>query len=169
MGAGVAANMRPELCELFYHWAMSLETQIPEELKTAMKAKDKVRVGTLRTILSGIKYLKAEGRHDEVTDDDVITIINREVKKRRDSIEMYESNNRPELAENEKAEVAILMEYLPAQLTEDEIRAIITETIAEVGAASPADKGKLMGALMPKVKGKADGKLVNTLVTELLA
>lgn len=148
---------------------MSLEAQIPEELKTAMKAKDKVRVNTLRAILSGIKYLKAEGGHDEVTDDEVITIINREVKKRRDSIEMYESNNRPELAENEKAEVAILMEYLPAQLTEDEIRAIITETIAEVGAAGPSDKGKLMGALMPKVKGKADGKLVNTLVTELLA
>lgn len=148
---------------------MSLETQIPEELKTAMKAKDKVRVNTLRAILSGIKYLRAEGGHDEISDDDVITIINREVKKRRDSIEMYESNNRPELAENEKAEVAILMEYLPAQLTEDEIRAIITETIAEVGAAGPSDKGKLMGALMPKVKGKADGKLVNTLVTELLA
>lgn len=148
---------------------MSLETQIPEELKTAMKAKDKVRVNTLRAILSGIKYLKAEGGHDEVTDDDVITIINREVKKRRDSIEMYESNNRPELAENEQAEVAILLEYLPAQLTEDEIRAIITDTIAEVGATGPSDKGKLMGTLMPKVKGKADGKLVNTLVTELLA
>lgn len=148
---------------------MSLETQIPEELKTAMKAKDKVRVNTLRAILSGIKYLRAEGGHDTVTDEDVLTIINREVKKRRDSIEMYESNNRPELAENEKAEVAILMEYLPAQLTEDEIRAIITETIAEVGAAGPSDKGKLMGALMPKVKGKADGKLVNTLVTELLS
>lgn len=148
---------------------MSLETQIPEELKTAMKAKDKVRVNTLRAILSGIKYLRAEGGHDEITDDDVITIINREVKKRRDSIEMYESNNRPELAENEKAEVAILMEYLPAQLTDDEIRVIITETIAEVGASGPGDKGKLMGALMPKVKGKADGKLVNTLVTELLA
>lgn len=148
---------------------MSLETQIPEELKTAMKAKDKVRVNTLRAILSGIKYLRAEGGHDEISDDDVITIINREVKKRRDSIEMYESNNRPELAENEKAEVAILMEYLPAQLTDDEIRVIITETIAEVGASGPGDKGKLMGALMPKVKGKADGKLVNTLVTELLA
>lgn len=99
----------------------------------------------------------------------MITIINREVKKRRDSIEMYEANNRPELADNEKAEVAILMEYLPAQLSEDEIRAIITDTIAEVGATSPSDKGKLMGALMPKVKGKADGKVVNTLVTELLA
>lgn len=148
---------------------MSLETQIPEELKTAMKAKDKVRVNTLRAILSGIKYLKAEGGHDDVTDDDVITIINREVKKRRDSIEMYEANNRPELAENEQAEVAILLEYLPAQLTEDEIRAIITDTIAEVGATGPSDKGKLMGTLMPKVKGKADGKLVNTLVTELLA
>lgn len=148
---------------------MSLETQIPEELKTAMKAKDKVRVNTLRAVLSGIKYLRAEGGHDEISDDDVITIINREVKKRRDSIEMYEANNRPELADNEKAEVAILMEYLPAQLSEDEIRAIITDTIAEVGATSPSDKGKLMGALMPKVKGKADGKVVNTLVTELLA
>ena len=148
---------------------ISLETQIPEELKTAMKAKDKVRVNTLRAVLSGIKYLRAEGGHDEISDDDVITIINREVKKRRDSIEMYEANNRPELADNEKAEVAILMEYLPAQLSEDEIRAIITDTIAEVGATSPSDKGKLMGALMPKVKGKADGKVVNTLVTELLA
>ncbi|WP_336249665.1 GatB/YqeY domain-containing protein [Stomatohabitans albus] len=148
---------------------MSLETQIPEDLKTAMKAKDKVRVNTLRAVLSGIKYLRAEGGHDEISDDDVIGIVNREVKKRRDSIEMYESNGRPELAENEQAEVAILMEYLPAQLTEEEIRQIVTDTIAEVGATSPADKGKLMGALMPKVKGKADGKAVNTLVSELLS
>lgn len=148
---------------------MALEQQIPEDLKTAMKAKDKVKMTALRAILSGIKYLKAEGGHDEVSDDEVITIINREAKKRRDAIEMYTQHDRPELAEQEQAELDILLTYLPAQLSEDEIRAIITETIAEVGASGPSDKGKLMGALMPKVKGKVDGKAVNALVSELLA
>lgn len=149
---------------------MSLATQIQTDLTTAMKARDKVRTTTLRSVLAGIKNLRAEGgRADaEVSDAEVIDIISREAKKRRESIQTYSDNNRPELAEAEQAELDVLTGYLPEQMDEAQIRAVVEETIAEVGAQGPGDLGKVMGALMPKVKGKADGKLVNTVVRQSL-
>jgi uncharacterized protein YqeY len=98
----------------------------------------------------------------------VLAIIGREAKKRRESIETYTANDRPELAAAEQAELDVLSTYLPAQMDEEEIRAVVTQTVAEVGAEGPGDLGKVMGALMPKVKGKADGKQVNTIVRETL-
>jgi uncharacterized protein YqeY len=149
---------------------MSLAAQIQTDLTTAMKARDKVRTTTLRSVLAGIKNLRAEGgRADKpVTDEEVLAIIGREAKKRRESIETYTANDRPELAAAEQAELDVLSTYLPAQMDEEEIRAVVTQTVAEVGAEGPGDLGKVMGALMPKVKGKADGKQVNTIVRETL-
>lgn len=149
---------------------MSLADQIQTDLTTAMKARDKVRMTTLRSVLAGIKNVKAEaGRANAaLTDAEVTDIISREAKKRRESIETYATNDRPELAAAEQAELDILTEYLPAQMDEAAIRAVVTETVAEVGASGPGDLGKVMGALMPKVKGKADGKLVNTVVRAIL-
>ncbi|CAN5149816.1 GatB/YqeY domain-containing protein [soil metagenome] len=149
---------------------MSLAAQIQTDLTTAMKAREKVRTTTLRSVLAGIKNLRVEGgRTDsEVSDAEVIDIISREAKKRRESIETYTSAGRDELAATEQEELDILVAYLPEQLDEAAIRTIVTETVAEVGAEGPGDLGKVMGALMPKVKGKADGKLVNTIVREVL-
>ena len=149
---------------------MSLAARIQTDLTTAMKAREKVRTTTLRSVLAGIKNLNAEpGRGgSEVSDAEVIDIISREAKKRRESIQTYTDNDRPELAEVEQAELDVLVTYLPAQLDEPEIRDIVTQTVAEVGAQGPGDLGKVMGALMPKLKGKADGKLVNAVVREVL-
>lgn len=149
---------------------MSLAAQIQTDLTTAMKAREKVRTTTLRSVLAGIKNLNAEaGRGGgEVTDAEVIDIISREAKKRRESIETYTEHDRPELADAEQAELDILVAYLPEQLDEDQIRAVVTETVSDVGAQGPGDLGRVMGALMPKVKGKADGKLVNRIVREVL-
>jgi uncharacterized protein len=149
---------------------MSLAQQIQTDLTTAMKAREKVRTTTLRSVLAGIKNLRAEGgRADaEVTDAEVVDIIAKEAKKRRESIQTYADNGRPELAAAEQEELDVLVDYLPAQMDEAGIRAVVEETVAEVGAQGPGDLGKVMGALMPKVKGKADGKLVNTVVRDVL-
>lgn len=149
---------------------MSLADQIQTDLTTAMKARDKVRTQTLRSVLAGIKNLKAEGgRADKpVSDEEVVAIIAKEAKKRRESVDTYTTNGRPELAEAEQAELDVLGAYLPEQMGADEVRAVVAETVAEVGASGPGDLGKVMGALMPKVKGKADGKLVNQIVREQL-
>ena len=148
---------------------MGLADTIQSDLKDAMKARDKVRTGTLRIVLAGIKNLRAEPGHgDDVSDPEVIDIMSREAKKRRESIVTYTDAGREELAATEQSELDVLTDYLPQQMGEEEIRAVVSETIEQVGASGPADLGKVMGALMPKVKGKADGKLVNTIVRELL-
>ncbi|HUG84175.1 MAG TPA: GatB/YqeY domain-containing protein [Euzebya sp.] len=149
---------------------MSLADQIQTDLTTAMKARDKVRTTTLRSVLAGIKNLRAEaGRGDrDIADAEVVDIISREAKKRRESIQTYADNDRPELAEAEQAELDVLTRYLPEQMDEAAIRAVVDQTVSEVGATGPGDLGKVMGALMPKVKGKADGKLVNTIVRQAL-
>lgn len=149
---------------------MSLAAQIQTDLTTAMKAREKVRTTTLRSVLAGIKNLKVEsGRGDaEVSDAEVIDIISREAKKRRESIQTYTDNDRPELAQAEQAELDVLAQYLPQQMDEAQICAVVDQTVSEVGAQGPGDLGKVMGALMPKVKGKADGRLVNTIVRQAL-
>ncbi|MGI9016826.1 MAG: GatB/YqeY domain-containing protein [Euzebya sp.] len=148
---------------------MSLAEQIPNDLTAAMKARDKVRTATLRIVLAGIKNLRAEPGHGgDVTDQEVSDIIAREAKKRRESIVTYTDAGRDELAATEQAELLVLTAYLPQQMDEEQIRALVQEAVAEVGASGPQDLGKVMSALMPKVKGKADGRLVNTLVRSAL-
>lgn len=151
---------------------MSLYQKLEEDIKTAMKARDSERLTALRGLKSDIKYkmIDAPGGIEAGMDDaGVIAILSTAAKKRKESIEQYKAAGRQELADKESFELAIIQEYLPAQMPEAQLREIIAASIAEAGATSPADAGKVMKVLMPKVKGLADGKLVNQLVSELLA
>ena len=146
---------------------MSLKERMQTELKEAMKAHDEIKVSTLRLLNSAIKNKEIDERKP-LDDEGLLAILSTAAKQRRESIEQYEKGGRQDLADKEKAELAIIQGYLPQQLSKDEVAAVIKETIAETGAAGAKDMGKVMKALMPKVKGKADGKLVNELVKELL-
>lgn len=146
---------------------MSLNNQLNEDMKQAMKDKDKFRLSVIRMIRSSIKNSEIDLKR-QLDDQEVIDIVNREMKQRRDSLQEFEKAGRQDLADTVKAEIVIISEYLPKQLSEDEIKQIVQDTIAEVGASSKSDMGKVMGALMPKVKGRADGKLVNQWVQQLL-
>lgn len=137
------------------------------DMKAAMKSKDKLKVDTIRMANAAIKNAEINGKK-ELSDGEVLDIVAREIKMRRDSLEEYKKANRPDDVATIEREISILMEYMPQQLTEIELRSIIQETIQNTGAQGPKDMGKVMGALMPKVKGKADGKLVSDLVKELL-
>ena len=148
---------------------MSLKEQLTEDMKTAMKAKaeGKQRLAVIRMVRSAIRQAEIDGK-TELDDAGVVSIISKEVKSRRDSIEEFRKGGREDLVEQNEAEIAVLMPYLPKQLSEDEIRELVQAAVAQTGASSPKDMGKVMGALMPKVKGRADGKLVNTIVREAL-
>ncbi len=146
---------------------MSLKQRIMEDMKEAMKAKDTARVSTLRLLLSEIKNKEIDKR-GELSDDEVLAVIQKAVKQRRESIEQYKKAGREDLAEKESKELEILESYLPQPLTEEELEAIIDEAIKEVGATSPRDMGKVMKVVMPKVRGRADGKVVNQKVREKL-
>lgn len=146
---------------------MSLKEKIAEDLKEAMRGKDILRVNTLRMIIAAIKNYEVE-KMKQASDDDVMVVLTKEAKRRKEAIEEYEKYGRSDLAEKEKRELEIIESYLPKQLTEEEIREIVMKTIEEVGATSIRDLGKVMGAVMPKLKGKADGKLVNNIVREML-
>jgi hypothetical protein len=148
---------------------MMLADQIQSDLKTAMKARDTQAVAALRMVLARIKETKVSAGHgDEVTDDEVQTLIGREAKRRTEAARAFSDAGRDELAAKEEAELAILQRYLPQQMSDDELAAVIDETIAATGASSAGDFGKVMGAVMPKVKGRADGTRVNALVRERL-
>jgi len=147
---------------------MSLSEQITVDMKQAMRDKDKFKLSVIRMVLSAIKYAEIEKR-TALSDEQVLDVLTREVKQRRDSLTEFEKAGRTDLVETVQAEIKILMEYLPQQLTEQELKAIINEAITSVGAVGKADMGKVMSAVMPKVKGRADGKLINQLVQELLA
>lgn len=146
---------------------MSLQEKLNTDLKTAMRARDEVRMLVLRSLLSAMNYAEI-AKQKKLDDSGVIEVISREIKQRRESIEAYEKGNRPDLVVKEKAEMAILQEYMPAQMGRDEITALAQKVIEEVGAKAVGDKGKVMQKLMPQVKGKADGGEVNSIVTELL-
>ncbi len=147
---------------------MSLKEQLNADMKEAMKAKQSERLGTIRQLRSAIKNKEIDlGK--ELDDDAVIAVIGTQVKQRREAAQMYRDNQRPELADKEEAELAVLQAYLPAQLGEAEIRQIVTEVVAEVGASSLKDMGKVMPQVMARTKGAAEGKLVNQLVRELLS
>jgi len=146
---------------------MTLAERLNEDMKQAMKAQDKFRLSTIRMVRASVKNQEIDLRRP-LDDNEVLDILSREVKQRKDSLQEFQKAGRDDLAQNLIAEIDIIAQYLPQQLTEEEIKAIVKQTIQETGASSKADMGKLMGALMPKVKGRADGKLVNQYVQQLL-
>jgi hypothetical protein len=146
---------------------VSIKEKLRADLVTAMKARDELKVSTLRLVSSSIKNREIDERK-ELDDEGVLAVLTTAAKQRRESIDQYEKGGRQDLADKEKAELDIIQEYLPQQLSKEEVAAFIKEAIAETGAAGAKDMGKVMKALMPKVKGKADGKLVNELVKEIL-
>jgi hypothetical protein len=149
---------------------MSLKDKIQEDLKQAMLAKEEQKLSTIRMLKSAIQYFEIQkgGAGYEATDEDVIEIVGREIKKRRESIEMFEKGGRQELADKEKSELELLQTYLPEQLSEEDVRSLVEEAVAQTGATTMQDMGKVMGALMPKTKGKADGQMVSQIVREKL-
>ena len=149
---------------------MSLEQKIMGELKTAMLAKDEKALRSLRAIKAAILLAKtSEGAGGELKEDDEIKMLQKLVKQRKDSLEIYEQQNRIDLAQKEKEEIEIIEKFLPKQLSADELRSEVAAIISEVGASSPADMGKVMGAATKKLAGKADGKTISALVKELLS
>lgn len=147
---------------------MSLKEQIQNDLTQAMKAQEEIKLSTLRMLKAEIMKYEVSGADKEATDEVVTSLIQKQVKQRKDSEEQFRKGDRIEMADKEAEEAKILQAYLPEQMGEDEIRTIVKEGIASSGAAGKADMGKVMGAIMPKLKGKADGKLVNQIVMELL-
>ena len=136
-------------------------------MKQAMKNKEKQRLSVIRMVKSSLQNESIKlGK--ELTEDEALTVLNRELKQRKDSLHEFEKANREDLAEKVREEIVIVKDYLPAQLSEEEVEQIVKETIAEVGATSKADMGKVMGAIMPKVKGKTDGAVVNRFVQKYL-
>ncbi len=146
---------------------MSLLDRLSNDMKLAMKAQDKTRLSVIRMVLSAVKYVEIE-KKASLTDDQVLDVLAREVKQRKDSLAEFERGNRKDLVAKVKEELAILADYLPEQLSEEAVREVITAVIKEVGATGKADMGRVMGAVMPQLKGRADGKLINTIVQELL-
>ncbi|UCD17038.1 MAG: GatB/YqeY domain-containing protein [Candidatus Zixiibacteriota bacterium] len=147
---------------------MSLLAKIDKDLITALKTGDKFKVTLLRGLKSDIKYRQIEKGADP-TDSDINEVLGGAAKRRRDSIEQFQAGNRLDLVEKETAELKIIEEYLPEQLSEEKLGQLINAAIAETGADSPTKLGLVMKHLMPDIKGKADGKLVNRLVREMLA
>lgn len=144
-----------------------LKDKLQEDLKVALRKGDKLRLSTIRAVISAAKYAEIDkGKPPE--DPDLLGIIAKEAKQRRESIDAFRKGNRQDLVDKEEAELAILTEYLPQQMTREEIVALATKVIGETGAKGPTDKGKVMGKLMPQVKGRAEGQLVNNVVSELL-
>ncbi|MBI2031323.1 MAG: GatB/YqeY domain-containing protein [Candidatus Levybacteria bacterium] len=147
------------------------KTDLQEELKKSMLAKDETRVSVLRLLLSAINYYEINkgGAGYEATDEDVLSVIQKEAKQRRDSIEEFKKGGRQDLVDKEAKELEILNTYLPEQMDEEEIKKLVENVISQTSAKTIADMGKLMGALMPKIKGKADGNLVSKIVRKKLS
>lgn len=149
---------------------MSLEQKIMGDLKAAMLAKDEAALRSLRAIKAAILLAKtAEGGTGEIAEEEEIKLLQKMVKQRKDSLEIFTQQNRPELAKKEEEEIAVIEKFLPKQLSADEIKAELEKIIAATGASSPADMGKVMGAATKQLAGKADGKTISALVKELLA
>jgi len=143
--------------------SVSLKTQITEDMKTAMRARETARLGAIRLLLAALKQREVDERI-ELTDADVLSIIDKMLKQRRDSISQYKAAKRQDLVDVEEFEVSVLQTYMPQQLGEDEIKAAIAEAIAEAGAAGPRDMGKVMGVIKPRLAGKADMGKVSGLI-----
>jgi uncharacterized protein YqeY len=149
---------------------MSLEQTIMNDLKTAMLAKDEKSLRSLRAIKAAILLAKtSEGASGELKQEDEIKLLQKLVKQRKDSLEIYRQQNRADLAQKEQEEIEVIEKFLPKQLSAEELKAIIAKIIGDVGASSPADMGKVMGTATRQLAGKADGKTISALVKELLA
>ena len=146
---------------------MSLMELLTADMKAAMKQGEKARLSVIRLVRGAVRQAEIDGKKT-LNDDEIINVIAKEVKMRRDSIEEFERGKRADLVEKTKAEIDILTSYLPAQLSPDEVKQIAEKAVAEVGAATAKDMGKVMRVLMPRIKGRADGKLVNEIVRSLL-
>jgi uncharacterized protein YqeY len=147
---------------------MALKDQLDADLKDAMRAKEQLRLDTIRGLKSAIKYREIEIMKT-LDDAGVLGVVATEIKRRRDSVEQYRAGNRQDLVDKEEAEIALLQAYLPAQLGEGELRAKVDEVIARTGAKGPKDMGAVMKALLPEVQGRADGKVVSELVKNRLS
>ena len=148
---------------------MSLETQIMAQMKDAMKAKDEAGLRGLRAIKAAILLAKTSGGSGELTSDDEVKLLQKLVKQRKDSLDIYRQQNRADLAQKEEEEIAIIEKFLPKQLDTEELKTIIAAIIAETGASSAADMGKVMGAANKQLAGQADGKTISAVVKELLS
>lgn len=147
---------------------MSVYDKLLSDMKDAMKARDKVRLGVIRGIKAQVMNAKvADGNHD-LTEDQINDIIMKEIKQQKESLEEFQKADREDLVKDQEAKLKIAEEYAPKQLSEDEVEKIVQDTMSQVGAESMADFGKVMGAIMPKVKGKADGSVINKLVKKQL-
>ena len=149
---------------------MALRDRLTEDMKQAMKDKEagKLKLSVIRMVRSAAKNVEID-RRKELDDNELLEVVAKEVKMRRDSLDEFRKADRPELLATLEQEIAILMEYLPEQMSEAEVRTLVIQAVADAQAASVKDMGKVMALLMPKVKGRADGKLVNTIAKELLS
>ncbi len=147
---------------------MSLLERLNTDIKQAMKDKDKEKLSVLRMVKSSIQNESIKHGRD-LSEEEELTVLSRELKQRKDSLQEFDKAGREDLVHKLQGEIAIVEHYMPEQLSEEELSAIVQQTITEVNASSKADMGKVMGALMPKVKGKADGSLVNKLVQQHLS
>jgi uncharacterized protein len=147
---------------------MSLQEKLNQEIKAAMLARDAERLGALRMLKSAIGYILIEKKAEALSDPDFVAIVQKEVKKRRDSIEQYEKGGRPELAAKEKQEITVLETFLPEALSPEELEKVIRETIAETGATSKKEMGPVIKAVQGKVGARAEGKTISQIVGRLL-
>ena len=147
---------------------MTVHEQISQDLVAAMKAKETVKLSVLRMLKSALNLSAIEKKKDFLADPEALEVIQKQVKQRRESIESFEKGGRPELAANEKAEIEVLAVYLPAQLSDEDLRKIVQGVIMNSGAKNKADTGKVMKDLMPLVKGRADGRRVQEILSQLL-
>ncbi len=149
---------------------MGLRERLDADLKAAMKEKDELKLSVVRMLKSAVRYREVEGEKAITLDEaGILQVVATEIKRRRDSVEQYRAGGREDLAKKEEAEIAILQGWLPAQLTEAELRAKVDEVVARLGAKGPKDMGGVMKALLPEVQGRAEGKLVSDLVKQRLA
>ncbi|WP_409301759.1 GatB/YqeY domain-containing protein [Peribacillus sp. SCS-155] len=148
---------------------MSLLERLNNDMKQAMRNKEKDRLSVIRMVKASLQNEALKVRKEELTEEEELTVLSRELKQRKDSLQEFENAGRIDLVDKIRTEIGYVEAYMPKQLSEEEVAAIVTQTIADVNATSKADMGRVMGALMPKVKGKADGSLVNKLVQQHLS
>ena len=146
---------------------MSIKETLGTQLKDAMRNKDASKRTVIRTLMSAIKNAEIDSQ-SELDDDGIIIVCTKQAQQRKDSIEAYQKAERQDLVDNEKAELDFISQFLPAQMSEEEIQKLVDKVINELNATNPSDMGKVMGKLMPQIKGKADGKLVNSIVSSKL-
>ena len=147
---------------------MEIQNRLSEDLKTAMKAKEKIKVETIRMVRAQLKDFQI-AKGDELNEEDEISVLTNAAKKRKEALELYEKSDRQDLIEQEKQELEIISAYLPAQLSKEEVEKVVLKVMEEVEASSPRDLGKVMGATMKDLKGKADGRMVQEIVREKLS